>query len=149
MTRMTFGAGTILAVCLGAGSMFVTPLGAADPAKSAGPRTSQTVTLTIVFDRNSLQGGLEQISEQIGVPIEIVKADFIVNGISGCQSFRLDEKNQTIDSILKKMLSRANPDGKLVYTVRKNPEGIVAVYICTRAEAEKRGEELFPEFDVK
>ena len=43
------------------------------------------------------------------------------------------------------ILAKANPDGKLVYVVRKDADG-ETILITTRAAAEKRGDQLPPGF---
>ena len=101
------------------------------------------------FDRNSLQGALEILSDEIGVPIEIVGQDMQVAGITRCSSIAMDLPKQTVEELLQAMLKRSDPDGRLVYTVRPNEQGVETISIAVRHEAEKRGEELFPEFTLK
>ena len=69
-----------------------------------------------------------------------------LEGITKNQSFGLDEQNQTADAILRTILARSNPDGKLVYVVR-NKGGAESIEITTRAAAAKRGDVLPPGFE--
>jgi hypothetical protein len=86
------------------------------------------------------------IAEEIGLPIEIRGKDLELDGITKNQSFGLDAQNQTADAILRTILARSNPDGKLVYVVR-NKGGAESIEITTRAAAAKRGDTLPPGFE--
>ena len=72
-----------------------------------------------------------------------------LEGITKNQSFGLDEKNKPADEILRNIMLKANPDGKLVYVVKsKQPGGEEVLLITTRAAAGKRGDTLPPEFSA-
>lgn len=113
------------------------------------PRTSRTVECTIRFDRNDLQKVLEKMSDEYGVAFEIDADDMRQAGITKCQSIGMDESRLTVEEWLQKLLRRQDPEGKLAYTLRKNDKGLETVWIVTRRGAEKRGEEMFPEFKIK
>jgi hypothetical protein len=102
--------------------------------------------MSLVFPSDTLEKTVQMIAEEIGLPIEILGKDFELEGITKNQSFGLDERNQTADAILRKILARSNPDGKLVYVVR-NTGGVESVEITTRAAAAKRGDTLPPGFE--
>ena len=58
-------------------------------------------------------------------------------------AFGLDEKDETVGEILRKIMLKANPDGKLVYVIRPDPAGgEETLWITTRAAAAKRGDAL-------
>jgi hypothetical protein len=75
------------------------------------------------------------------VPIEILGKDLELEGITKNQSFGLDESDQPAEAILRTILARSNPDGKLIYVFRKN-DGVESIDITTRAAAAKRGDEV-------
>ena len=99
--------------------------------------------MTLVFAKDTLEKTIQMISDEAGVPMEIVGPDLQLEGITKNQSFGLDEQDKTAKQILKAVLQKANPDGKLVYVVTKQ-DGAEAILITTRAAAEKRGDTLAP-----
>ncbi len=102
--------------------------------------------LSLVFPSDTLEKTVRMIAEEIGLPIEIRGKDLQLDGITKNQSFGLDAQNQTADAILRTILARSNPDGKLVYVVR-NKGGAESIEITTRAAAAKRGDTLPPGFE--
>jgi serine/threonine protein kinase len=101
--------------------------------------------VTIVFAKDTLEMAIQMVSDEVGVPMEIVGTDLQLDGITQNQSFGLDAKDQTADEVLRVILGKANPDGKLVYIVRK-ADGVEKILITTRAAVEKRGDPLPPVF---
>jgi len=97
--------------------------------------------ISLAFPRDSLDRTLQTISEEIGVPFEILGSDLRLKGITQNQSFSLDEREQTVDSILRTILLKANPDGHLVYVIRKK-DGVESIVITTREACENRGEAI-------
>jgi hypothetical protein len=97
--------------------------------------------MTLTFAKDTLEKSIQMIAEEIGVPMEIIGPDLQLEGITKNQSFGLDERDKTAEEILRVILAKANPDGKLVYVVRKQEAG-EAVEITTRAAAAKRGDTL-------
>jgi len=138
MTRFVLPAAAILAIP----SFFPS-------ARAADPHTSRTLEVAVKFERNSMQGSLEMITARTGVPFEIYGPDLQLEGITGCQSYGMDEPRQPLEDLLKKLLLRNNRDGKLAYTVKTNAEGLNVVHIVTRQGAEKRDEQIFPEFTIE
>jgi len=118
-----------------------TAVAAAAPAarQSAAERLGGRMSLT--FARDTLEKSIQMIAEEIGVPMEILGKDLELEGITKNQSFGLDEQDQPAEAILRTILARSNPDGKLVYVIRKRG-GAESVEITTRAAAAKRGDEL-------
>ena len=110
---------------------------------SAADKLRQKTSLS--FPRDTLEKSIQMLSEEIGLPIEILGNDLQLEGITKNQSFGLDEQNKTADEILQVILMRANPDGKLVYVFR-GPGAGDSVVITTRAAAAKRGDTLPPAF---
>lgn len=118
------------------------PSAAAEPTGALG-RLAKTMTLT--FAKDNLERSIQMVSEETGVPMEILGGDLQLEGITKNQSFGLDEKDKTADEILRVILAKSNPDGKLVYIV-KEQDGEEWVLITTRAAVEKRGDTLPPAY---
>lgn len=105
--------------------------------------------MSLQFDRNALDFTMGMISDEIGIPVEIIGPDLQLDGITKNQSFGLMEPEQTVDELLRKILIKANPDGKLVYQVKpKEPGGADIIFITTRAAVEKRKEKLPAVFEL-
>lgn len=97
--------------------------------------------MTLTFAKDTLEKTIQMISDETGVPMEIVGPDLQLEGITKNQSFGLDEQGKSAKQILNVVLQKANPDGKLVYVVAKQ-DGAETILITTRAAAEKRGDKL-------
>ena len=107
--------------------------------QSLEAKLAQNVSL--VFARDTLEKSIEMLSAETDIPMEILGADLQLEGITKNQSFGLDQQDQPVAAILRTILGKANPDGKLVYVIRG--EGAEAsLAITTRAAAAKRGEAL-------
>jgi hypothetical protein len=99
--------------------------------------------ISLSFPRNTLEGCLELLSEEIGVTVHIEGGDLQQEGITKNQSFGLDERDEPAEEILRKVMQLANPDGKLIYVIRPvEPGGKDVVFVTTRAAAAKRGDKL-------
>ncbi len=97
--------------------------------------------------RTPLDQAIEQVSSDMGVPIVILGGDLQLEGITRNQSFGLDVADSTFAGVLQEILRLANPDGKLVYVIKPDPDsGDETIYITTRAAAAERGDVLPPEF---
>lgn len=120
---------------------------------TAPPATAQDAVsklrkpMTLVFARDTLEKSVQMIADEIGVPIEINGRDLELEGITKNQSFGLSERDSTADAILRVILAKSNPDGKLVYVVRQQG-GAETVEITTRAAVAKRGDTLPPGFEA-
>ena len=68
-----------------------------------------------------------------------------LEGITKNQSFGLDERDKPAEAILRVILMKANPDGKLIYVFRGAGEGD-SLEITTKAAAAKRGDAVPPVF---
>lgn len=114
---------------------------AAAPAaqQSAADRLVKRISLT--FARDTLEKSIQMLAEEIGVPIEILGKDLELEGITKNQSFGLDESDQPAEAILRTILARSNPDGKLIYVFRKR-DGVESIDVTTRAAAAKRGDDV-------
>jgi hypothetical protein len=99
--------------------------------------------MTLTFVKDNLERSIQMVSEEIGVPMEILGSDLQLEGITKNQSFGLEERDKTADAILQTILAKSNTDGKLVYIVVKE-NGEEAIKITTRAAVEKRGDKLPP-----
>jgi hypothetical protein len=113
----------------------------AGPAKTltAQDRLAQKITLS--FPRNTLEKCMELLSEEMGVPIVIIGTDLQLEGITKNQSFGMDDRDKPAGEILRAVMLKANPAGKLVYVI-KSEEGAEKIFITTRAAAEKRGDTI-------
>ena len=98
-----------------------------------------TKKMTLAFASDNLEHSIQMVSEETGVPMEILGGDLQLEGITKNQSFGLDEQDKTADSILRAILAKSNPEGKLVYVVGEK-DGEEWVFITTRAAAAKRGD---------
>jgi serine/threonine-protein kinase len=103
--------------------------------------------ITVVFARDTLEMAIQMVSTEVGVPMEILGTDLQLDGITQNQSFGLEARDQTADEVLRVILGKANPDGKLVYIVRKTGEA-EKILITTRAAVEKRRDPLPPAFQA-
>ncbi len=101
--------------------------------------------VTVVFAKDTLETAIQMVSDEVGVPMEILGPDLQLDGITQNQSFGLDARDQTAAEVLRVILGKANTDGKLVYIVRKT-DGVETILITTRAAVEKRGDPLPPAF---
>lgn len=121
--------------------------GRSAPAQVPGPAAAQDALgrlqkkITLTFVKDTLERSIQLISEEIGVPMEILGTDLQLEGITKNQSFGLDERDKTAAAVLRAILAKANPDGKLVFCVRKK-DGTETIEITTRAAAQKRGDTL-------
>jgi hypothetical protein len=127
----------------------VTPAAAtAAPPEPKGALGRLAKTMTLTFAKDNLERSIQMLSEETGVPMEILGGDLQLEGITKNQSFGLEEKDKTADEILRVILAKSNPDGKLVYIVQER-DGEEWVLITTRAAVEKRGDPLPPAFAPK
>jgi hypothetical protein len=80
--------------------------------QSAADRLAKRISLT--FARDTLEKSIQMLAEEVGVPIEILGKDLELEGITKNQSFGLDESDQPAEAILRTILAKSNPDGKLI-----------------------------------
>jgi hypothetical protein len=122
------------------------------PASEATLAEKLQATTSLSFARDTLEMALQMLSEDTGIPIELVGADLQLDGITKNQSFGLDMKERPAGDILVGILLQANPDKtatgpadpkqKLVYVVVNGEGGSQTIKVTTRSQAEKRGETL-------
>lgn len=103
--------------------------------------------VTISFRRESLETAVGILSDELGVPLEIVGRDLQLEGITRNQMLALDVTQMPAAEALVQVLRRANPDPlaegpddtrqRLVYVV-----GGDGLTITTRSAAAKRGDAL-------
>jgi serine/threonine-protein kinase len=110
--------------------------------QTVADRLKQTASLS--FPRDTLERAVSMLGEMIGVEIVIQGSDLQLDGITKNQSMQLDEMDKPAFEILKTIMIKANPDGKLVYVV-KNEDGREVLWITTRAKAAERGDAIPPE----
>jgi len=147
--NLLIGTQLALAEGLGSGGMIATsPTGpSATGLETIAQRLKRVTSLN--FARDTLENAVRLLAEDVGVKYEILGPDLQLEGITKNQSFGLDEKNKPADEILRNIMLKANPDGKLVYVVKsKQPAGEEVLLITTRAAAGKRGDTLPPEFSA-
>jgi hypothetical protein len=123
--------------------MDVATIPAAVPVESAAPLQK---TISMVFAKDTLEKSIQMLSDEIGMPIEILGGDLQLEGITKNQSFGLDERSKTADAVLRTILARSDSAGRLVYVVRTK-DGVESLEITTRAAAAKRGDTLPPGFE--
>lgn len=111
------------------------------------------LSASVSFTRDTLETAVNLLAEEIGVEIVLLGGDLQLDGITKNQSFGLDERDKPAGDILVTILRLANPDKtatgpadlkqKLVYVVGDSLGGPgEAILVTTRAQAEKRGDEL-------
>lgn len=128
--------------------------GAATSPASWHDRMSKKTSLR--FTKDTLEAALDQLSQDIGVPIVIRGPDLQADGITKNQSFGIDISNKPAEEILVQILRLANPDKsatspsdekqKLVYIIEQKPDKTEQIVITTRAKAAERRNELPPAF---
>ncbi|MFM9025115.1 MAG: hypothetical protein ACKON7_07210, partial [Planctomycetaceae bacterium] len=116
---------------------------AADAPPGALERLGRTMTLR--FEKDTLEKSIQLLAEETGVAFEILGPDLQRDGITKNQSFAIDERDRPAAEILRVILAKANPDGKLVYVVRQQ-DGVESIAITTRAAVARRGDVLPPAF---
>jgi hypothetical protein len=104
------------------------------------------------FAKDTLEAALEQLSQDIGVPIVIRGPDLQAEGITKNQSFGIDLSNKPAEEILVQILRLANPDKsatgpddvrqKLVYIIEQKPDKTEQIVVTTRSRAKERHNEL-------
>jgi serine/threonine protein kinase len=124
-----------------AGSPAVRPHGQA--ADGGGIRQKLGKTMSLIVPRDTLEGSIQQLGEQVGLSIEILGNDLKLEGITKNQSFGLDERDKPAEEILRTILLKANPNGKLVYVIRGTGDA-ESLVVTTRAAAAERSEALPP-----
>ena len=125
----------------------VAAAGSPQASAPAGALAALAKPISLVFVKDTLEKSIQMIADEIGVELEILGSDLQLEGITKNQSFGLDEKQKPAAEILRAILAKANPDGKLVYVIRKTDAG-ERIEITTRAAVEKRGDTLAPGQDA-
>ena len=120
--------------------MDVGTMPAAVPVESAAPLQK---TISMVFAKDTLEKSIQMLSDEIGMPIEILGGDLQLEGITKNQSFGLDERDKPAEAVLRTILARSDSAGRLVYVVRTK-DGVESLEITTKAAAAKRGDTLPP-----
>ncbi len=121
---------------------------AANAGAAAAPRTAKEKLeqkISLSFPRDTLEKSVQLLAEEIGLPITIRGGDLQLEGITKNQSFGLDERDKPAEAILRVILMKANPDGKLIYVFRGAGDGD-SLEITTKAAAAKRGDTVPPVF---
>ena len=129
------------------GAPAVAAAGSPQASTPAGALPALAKPMSLVFVKDTLEKSIQMIADEIGVELEILGSDLQLEGITKNQSFGLDEKQKPAAEILRAILAKANPDGKLVYVIRKTDAG-ERIEITTRAAVEKRGDTLAPGQDA-
>jgi hypothetical protein len=132
-----------LALAQTPGAGIAVPPAPAGPPAAADALGTLEQKITLVFAKDTLEKAIQLVSEEIGVPMEIVGPDLQLEGITKNQSFGLDERDRSARDVLATILAKADPAGRLVYVVRKE-DGVEGIFVTTRAAAAKRNEQLPP-----
>ena len=113
---------------------------AATPGRPAGGLQKK---ISLVFAKDTLEKSIQMVSDEIGIPMEILGGDLQLDGITKNQSFGLDERDKPAEAVLRAILAKS--DARLVYVIR-NKDGVESIEITTKAAAAKRGDTLPPGF---
>jgi hypothetical protein len=130
----------------GAGGATGARVAAATPAAATSADPLQK-KISLVFAKDTLEKSIQMLSDEVGVPMEILGTDLQLEGITKNQSFGLDEREQAAVAVLKTILAKADPAGRLVYVIRSQ-DGGMSIDVTTRAAAAKRGDKLPPGLDA-
>lgn len=122
------------------------PAPPADELKTVADILARKV-ISLSFPRDTLEQSLKMFGESIGVDVVILGSDLQLEGITKNQSFGLDERDKPAGQILRTILQKANPDGKLIYVIKKEGDKEV-IYITTRAAAAERKDPIPPELQT-
>ncbi len=128
------------------------------PGSAVGATTTSSLhdrlakVTSLRFAKDTLEAALEQLSQDIGVPIVIRGPDLQAEGITKNQSFGIDISDKPAEEILVQILRLANPDKeasgpedprqKLVYVVEQTPDKTEQIVVTTRTRAKDRQNEL-------
>jgi serine/threonine protein kinase len=112
-------------------------------AASAAPAGGLQKKISLVFAKDTLEKSIQMLSDEIGIPMEILGGDLQLDGITKNQSFGLDEQDKPAEAVLRTILAKSDSGGRLVYIIR-NRDGVVSIEISTKAAAAKRGDTLPP-----
>lgn len=115
------------------------------PVAEAGPAGGLEKRISLVFAKDTLEKSIQMVSEEIGMPMEILGTDLQLEGITKNQSFELNERDSPAEAVLRSILKKSDPAGRLVYVVRDRG-GVATIEITTKAAAAKRGDTLPPGF---
>jgi hypothetical protein len=128
---------------------------ASNGAGATAPATTEerlAKVTSLRFTKDTLEAALEQLSQDIGVPITIRGPDLQTEGITKNQSFGIDISNKPAQEILVEVLRLANPDKtatdatdkrqKLVYVIEQKPDKTEEIVVTTRGRAAERRQEL-------
>ncbi len=118
------------------------PKAKAEPAKqSARERLKKHISLTFT---GSLEDGIAKVAQETGLTASIVRPDLQVEGMTVNKRVSIDERDQPAEGVLRELLRKADPDGKLVYVVRRDNQE-ERIEVTTRRGAAERGQLLPPE----
>jgi hypothetical protein len=115
---------------------------------STGASTSLAELLlrrtSLSFPNNSLETSLQLLADDVGFKVRIEGNDLKIDGITKNQAIRdLIEENRPAGEILRTILKKADPAGRLVYLPKRDQaSGEETLVITTRAAAAQRGETL-------
>jgi serine/threonine-protein kinase len=124
----------------------VAAVAAKTPAAAAGgPTAPLQKKISLVFAKDTLEKSIQMLSEEIGMPMEILGGDLQLDGITKNQSFALDERDKPAEAVLRTILAKSDSAGRLVYVIRKR-DGVESIEITTKAAAAKRGDTVPPGF---
>jgi len=99
--------------------------------------------ISLVFAAETLEKAIQMLSDEIGMPMEILGGDLQLDGITKNQSFGLEERDTPAEAVLRTILARSDSAGRLVYVVRMR-DGVESIEITTRSAVAKRGDPLPP-----
>jgi hypothetical protein len=126
------------------------------PTSASGVHERLAKVTSLRFTKDTLEAALEQLSQDIGVPIVIRGPDLQADGITKNQSFGIDISNKPAEEILIQILRLANPDKsatgpadpkqKLVYVIAQKPDKTEQILVTTRTKAAERRDQLPPAF---
>jgi hypothetical protein len=134
----------VIAAALSCVACFATaPCLAADA--SSAEQTLAKVT-SLVFERQPFDKAVEILAEDIGATIKFDGPSLMIEGVTRNQPISmLSQENMPAKEILKAILAKANPDGKLCYAIVMK-DGNETIFITTKEGAKNNKWKLPPDF---
>lgn len=108
-------------------------------AAASAPAHPLDKKMSLVFAKDTLERAIQMVSDEVGMPMEILGGDLQLDGITKNQSFGLEERDKPASEVLRAILAKS--DARLVYVMRSR-DGVESLEVTTRAAVEKRGDKL-------
>jgi hypothetical protein len=143
LSNLSFATLLVAAQASGGGGATVIAKTKEDEPKTAAEKLSRKKTS--VKDNDEFQRIVKTMSDEIRVPIEIIGPDLQNDGITRNKRVMVDLQDVPVGEALRKIFLMVDPEGKLVYFIKKDGDQ-EKIYISTRKRTAERKDPLPPEF---